>query len=590
MKQLLNNNAPFWIIRKFSSFTYLNITQFLGALNDNVFKLLVIYFLLDLQGMENSATILSKTGAFFVLPFFLFSSYSGVLADRYSKRNIIVFTKIFELFITTSAVIAFILQSPTGVYSILFLIAAQSAIFGPSKYGILPEIVQPDKITSANGLLTSFTFLAIILGSFFASFIVDMTNRNYVIAAFFCVAVSIVGFLASLCIEYTPPSGSTKKIEIFFLKDIYDNLKECMKNPPLMTAILGVAFFLFLGAYAQLNIIPFTVESLHLSDTAGGYLFLLTAIGIGVGGILAGKVSGKVVELGIVPLAGLGLIISCYALDYFSSNLYAVIPLLTLLGLFGGIFEIPLDSFIQVASPNDKRGQILATSNFLSYFGVLLASLLIYINLNLFGFDASKGFTVIGTLSLAFLTFVTFMYYDHISRFIGMLLSTLHFKAKRIGNDLLPKDKASLLICNHTAWNDTLLILGAQRRCVRFFIQDPKPHKKWFIYLYKLLRIVQLPTIEPLENNPNCLSSIQRTLERGISVCIFVKTEELQKTIQNLDRSYCFHTILSPKEFPFFAVWIDKSYKNIEKKPLKSIRERLRVPASIIFSPYHQIL
>src|ERR1700722_15406441 len=146
-------------IRKFSSFTYLNITQFLGALNDNIYKLLIVYLFIQVEGIENSPTILAVTGAVFVMPFLLFSASSGSLADRYSKRNIIILTKVLELIIMILGAVAFYYESKIGSYAILFLMAAQSALFGPSKYGIIPEIVPTERISSANGMITSFTFL-----------------------------------------------------------------------------------------------------------------------------------------------------------------------------------------------------------------------------------------------------------------------------------------------------------------------------------------------------------------------------------------------------------------------------------------------
>ena len=207
--------------RRPSSFTYLNVTQFLGALNDNIYKLLIVYFFIQLEGIENSHRILATTGAIFVLPFLLFSASSGTLADRFSKRNIIVLTKVFELVIMALGILAFVYESKLGSYCILFLLATQSAIFGPSKYGILPELVSSDKISKANGLMTSFTFLAIILGTFCASFLLDVSGRDFIIAAIFCAGIALAGVVTSFCIEYTLPSSSSKRsMSVSFMKFI----------------------------------------------------------------------------------------------------------------------------------------------------------------------------------------------------------------------------------------------------------------------------------------------------------------------------------------------------------------------------------
>ncbi|MGE4573066.1 MFS transporter [Parachlamydia sp.] len=573
-------NQP--MIRRVSSFTYLNVTQFLGALNDNIYKLLIVYFFIQLEGIENSHKILAMSGAIFVLPFLLFSASSGTLADRFSKRNIIVLTKVFELVIMGLGILAFLYESKLGSCCILFLLATQSAIFGPSKYGILPELVETDKISKANGLMTSFTFLAIILGTFSASFLLDITGRDFIAASIFCTLIAFAGMLTSFCIEYTPPAGSSKRFNIRFLHEIYETLKFARNEPSLLAAILGSAFFLFLGAFVQLNMIPFAVQSLHLTDIQGGYLFLLTAMGIGTGSLLAGKISGKIVELGLVPLAGIGIVFSCYLMDLFSDRLAAIIPLVMILGMFGGMYQIPLDSYIQVASPNKYRGQIIAATNFLSFFGVLCASCLLYILAEVFGLGADKGFTIIGNISLIVTIAVTFQFFDYLSRFVAMILSRLHFKIRFNGVENIPKTPA-IYVCTHTAWNDTLILLGAQRRRIRFFIEQEQDHTKWFKRFYHLLRVVQIPSIQPLENNADCLTDIKKSLDRGSSVCIFVENENVCEELYKLEQAYSIQKILKDTPYQIIPVAIEKGEKETASPFFTRLLEKFRVPASISF-------
>lgn len=568
-----------------SSFTYLNTTQFLGALNDNIYKLLIVYFFIQIEGIESSHRILATTGAIFVLPFLLFSASSGTMADRFSKRNIIVLTKTLEFITLALGVLAFQYESKIGSYCVLFLMATLSAIFGPSKYGILPELVATDKISKANGLMTSFTFLAIILGTFSASFLLDVTNRHFIFAALFSTLMAFIAMAASFCIEYTPPSGSSKRFNILFLAEITRTLKKASTHPSLLTAIFGSAFFMFLGAFVQLNMIPFALQSLHLSDVQGGYLFLLTALGIGSGCIIAAKISGKTVELGLVPLAGLGVTISCYLLDLFSNELFAVVPLVVLLGLFGGIYQIPLDSYIQVTSPNTSRGQIVAATNFLSFFGVLCASGLLFLVTEIFGFKADKGFTIIGSLTLIVTAAIGFQFFDYLTRFIAMILSKLHFKTKIEGLENIPGDLPSIFVCTHTAWNDTLLLLGSQRRRMRFFIQQEMDHQhRWIKRLYRMLRVVFIPTIEPLNSNEGCMDVIKTSLNRGISVCIFVENHDLLSEIDKLKELYSLH---EPKDngvaYSIIPVIIEKGKKQSQAAFLTPLVNKFRVPAAISF-------
>lgn len=567
---------------RLSSFTYLNVTQFLGALNDNIYKLLIVYFLIQLEGIEYSHQILASTGATFVVPFLLFSAISGTLADRFSKRDIIVTTKILELVIMGLAVCAFAFQSKWGSYVILFLLATQSAIFGPSKYGIVPELVSSEKISKANGLMTSFTFLAIILGTFLASFLIQITSRNFIISAIFCTFIGIVGLVTSFGIEPTPPSGSEKKIQFFFLREIYQTLKLAKQEISLLPAMCGSAFFLFVGAFTQLNIIPFAVHSLQLSDIQGGYLFFLTALGIGTGALIAGKISGRIVELGLVPIGALGIALSAFALDLFSSHLFFVIPLVTLLGVFGGIFEIPLDSYIQVVSPKQSRGQMVAATNFMSFVGVLFASGLIYLNSEVLNIESDKGFALIGLITLFVTIAFTFQFFDYFTRFISSILSKLHFRTRFEGQENIP-DCPALYVCTHTAWNDTLLLLGSQRRRMRFFIEHEQKHSPWMRRLYRLLRVVFIPDIEPLVKNQECLEAIQHTLKKGISVCIFIQSWDIYAEVEKLHHAEPFNHILEAAHYPIIPVRIAKGIKHPRFHLFKRLLKKFHVPASVTF-------
>ncbi|MBA2727036.1 MAG: MFS transporter [Parachlamydiaceae bacterium] len=569
-------------IRRFSSFTYLNITQFLGALNDNIYKLLIVYLFISIEGMDQKYTILSTTGAVFVLPFLLFSTSSGTMADRFSKRNIIVWTKVLELVIMILGTFAFYYQSKWGAYTILFMLATQSALFGPSKYGILPEIVSSDRITRANGLMSSFTFLAIILGTFSASVMPDIIGRNFTIGAILCVGIAIIGLLTSLCIEYTPPAASTKKFNVSIFKEIAATLRIAKQHPSLLVTIFGSAFFLFLGAYVQLNLIPFAIEFMHLTDNQGGYLFLLTAFGIGSGSILAGKISGKTVELGLVPIAGLGVALSCFLIDGLSDHFYLLMPLILLVGFFGGMYQIPLDSYIQVTSPSKYRGQIVATTNFMSFLGVLCASAMMYMLNEVFHFKADKGFACVGAITLIVTLVIGFQFFDYLSRFVAMLLSRMHFKMSFNGQQNIPSTPA-VYVCTHSAWNDTLLILGAQRRRMRFFIKHEQEHSSWMKKLYRLLRVVMVPTIEPLEDDPVCLSVIRNTLSKGISVCIFVSSEDICAEIEKLKHSFAFQQILEENHYAMIPVAIEKGEKDKRTKFFTRLMDKFRVPALISF-------
>ncbi|MCI5051646.1 MAG: MFS transporter [Simkaniaceae bacterium] len=398
IKELFGNRKSF--SNRFALMFH-NITQFLGALNDNVYKFLAVFLLIDLKGVEHSGEILLLVGSIYVLPFLLFSSSAGIIADRFSKQRIIVAMKAFEVFITIGAIVSFYYRSPFGVYSMLFLLSMQSAIFGPPKYSIIPELVKPEKISKANGVITSSTYVAIILGSFLASFVTQVTGKNFVLAGIFCLVVALIGFGTSLMIPKTIAQKQKQKISPNVIRDVYQTLKICKDLPYMLLVLFCSAFFLFLGAYLQLNIVPFAIESMGLTEVHGGYLFVAAAIGIAAGAVIAGRTSRQINNLGLSCLAiGVTGLMFLF-LPLASRSIIATMVVLMILGFGGGLFVVPLDSFTQTHAPEDKRGKIVAAANFLSFIGVLLAPLLIFVLTDVVGLSAAWGFAVMSIFTVS---------------------------------------------------------------------------------------------------------------------------------------------------------------------------------------------
>ncbi len=525
-----------WLFRSdFRSFYFLNATQFLGALNDNIFKLLVIYLLINVKGPAAANSILSLAGAIFVIPFLLFSSGAGVLADRMSKRTIVVFTKIFELIIMLFGLTAVSLEWEVGAYTALFLMATQSAIFGPSKYGIIPELVDPKHVSKANGSMTSLTYLAIILGTFLASFITDVTGKNFTLEAGFCTLIAVIGLLTSLGIRRTAPQKSTKKINPFFLYEIYQTLKFSWKIPHLLPAIYASSFFLFIGAFTQLNIIPFAMQSLGLSEVGGGYLFLATAVGIAIGAVLAGQLSKDRVEPGISCICGFFIVIFFFLLFFFSHSLTVTIIILALLGIFGGAYLIPFDAFLQVNSPDEKRGQVIAAANFFSFVGVLMASFALYLLSEKFGFSAASGFAWMGAFTLISNIVIT-------GRLSGLFFPFfVHKILKRFRRLKLASpvpDPSTIIILQSNSWYDAILLFSCLPR-LKILVPDHYfRHFPWFNGLLECIRIIP-PEPDMRSTVKTLFGQAKRFQGQNSSVCLFFhRREDSEEIIEAYSRVF----------------------------------------------------
>lgn len=427
-----------WSSKPDHSLAFLNVSQFLGVLNDNIYKLVLIFFLIDLQGVQNAGSILSAVGAIFVIPFLLFSSYAGMLADRFSKSRLIIFIKAIEIITFTLVLFAFVFTSSWAGYVLLFLLSTHSALFGPSKYGIIPELVAKQNISKANGLITSFTYLAMIFGTFLASFLTELTNRRFSLIAAFCLFLAICGFLTSLYIRYTPPRGRSAN-HSFFLKEILKTIIAAKKQDHLLIAMSSSSFFLFIGAFTQLNIIPYAIEMLRLTEVSGGYLFLAAAIGIALGAFFAGRISKKTIELGLSCLGSFFISLIFFLLAFFPHNLYGVIVLLFFLGIAGGCLIVPFDSFIQLASPDERRGHNIAATNFLSFCGVLVASFAIYFFSKVLHLSSAGGFAMIGLLTLLFALFLWFKLSAFLLHFASKVFITPFYSITKVDEELTEK-------------------------------------------------------------------------------------------------------------------------------------------------------
>lgn len=459
------------------SLSCLNLAQSLGVVNDNVFKFTMVFLLIETLGASQASSILSATGAIYVIPFLLFSSYAGILADRLSKQKLLVFMKAIEVVAMLVAIVAFATRVPWLCYSLLFILAIHSAVLGPSKYGMIPELVPQHAVSRANGLITSTTYLAIIFGTFLASFLTEKTDSQFTLIACICFMIAVGGFFASLGIKKTPEQATKIKAHPFFLKEIYYTLKIASLTPHLVTAIFSSAFFLFMGAFTQLNIIPFAIQTLQLSEIAGGYLFLVSALGIAAGAFLAGKLSRYKTALGLSCVACLGVAINFLFLSI-TQSLPLVVIALFLIGAFGGLFAIPFDTFIQLNSKNERRGQMIAASNFFSFTGVFIASLLLYIFSQFLDLSSANGFAAVGALTfLIFLVLAT-----RVSEFFFSFLAKVFFFFStpcRVDFSALDTHLSSVLILEKASFRKAFFLTSCLPT-VHFLFPSRRSKKPWY--------------------------------------------------------------------------------------------------------------
>ena len=402
------------------SFSYLNAAQFLGAMNDNILKLLIIFCLIGVRGVSQAGVITATAGAAFVLPFLLFSAPAGCLADRLRKSQITVAVKVMEVVVTALAVAVFAAGWYDGLYAVIFLMATHSAFFAPAKYGVIPELARPEQLSRANGFIESFTYLAIIFGTTLASALAQLIHQSYWVAGLFCLLVAIAGLWAASGMEATPKADEARQIA-WFPAEILRTIREIRHDRTLVLAVIGQAYFMFVGAYVQLNLISYGLQELGLTESGSGYLFLATALGIGIGSLLAARISGHNVELGIVPIGAIGLTLAPILLHVVSASLTVCIAILVTLGISAGLFSLPLQTFIQLRADPVKRGEILAAASFVNWIAILLASGLTFAVSGPLHLSAAQGFSSVGALTLLFSLAFVWLQPEVLQRFISLV-------------------------------------------------------------------------------------------------------------------------------------------------------------------------
>jgi len=377
-------------------FLALLFTQFLTAVNDNVFRWLAIGIGKDSVPAGEHAWVLMIATFCFVLPYIVFAAVAGFLADRFSKRQVIVWCKFAEIVVMLLGTAAIVSGNLYGLFVVVFMMGAQSALFAPAKLGAIPEILPPRHIPGANGVLGLATIVASIVGMALGSHLKDITGykgqQEWWKSGFVLMGIAAVGWLISLAIPRTAAGDTLKRFPWRSITAAWAELKLLWQNRPLFRAALGLVFFWGLGSLAQLNIDQFALEAGAITEVAKTPLLGGLILGVGCGSVLAAVLSRGRIELTLLPAGATGIFLAACSMffvepDFFNPLLPAAqrLPavtfacaLLFLLGCSAGLFSIPLDSYLQYRSPPAVRGTVLAATNLLIFVGILAFSGLYY--------------------------------------------------------------------------------------------------------------------------------------------------------------------------------------------------------------------
>ena len=515
------------------------VTQFFGAFNDNVFKnaLIIMIAFQGSQFIETSADVLiSIAAALFILPFFLFSASAGQWIDKYEKSKSIRIIKLLEIAIMSLAAFAFIQGYIVLLIALLFLMGTQSTFFGPAKYSYIPQHLKVTELIEGNALVQMGTFVAILLGTIVGGVMIGAEQgRQYVATAIIIIAVA--GYLSSRFIPVTPSLNESLKINWNIFGEIFRNIKFLKSNRTVFLSILGISWFWFLGATYLVQLPNYTKTTLAGDEQVVTLLLTLFTLGIGTGSLLCNWLSGKKVEIGLVPFASIGL--TLFGVDlYFSQP--EVIPAVTMglneflsfqylrlivdvlaIGFFGGLYIVPLMALIQQRSNAEHLSRVIAGSNIINALFMVLSALVAISVLSL-GFSIAQLFLLTAVFNAIIAFYIYSLVPEFLMRFLVWLLihSVYHVKSK--GLDKIPEEGPLVLVCNHVSYVDALIIAGCIRRPVRFVMHYKIYNLPLLNFIFKTARTI--PIAGKYEDEPllqKAFDDIDEALSNGDVVCIF---------------------------------------------------------------------
>ncbi|MBK9675922.1 MAG: MFS transporter [Betaproteobacteria bacterium] len=524
--------------RRFAPFFW---TQFLGAGNDNVYKnALVIFVAFQASSMTtlDPNALVNLAGAVFIAPFVLLSATSGQLADKYEKSRLIRWIKLFEIGVMAIGFAGFLWRDLTLLFVALGLMGVHSTLFGPVKYAILPQHLRPEELIGGNGLVEMGTFVAILLGTIAGGVVVAVQPGGPALAGGLAVAIAVAGYLASRRIPLTPAVAPQLRINWNPFTETARSLRFAHGNRVVWLSMLGISWFWFYGATFLAQFAGFARDVLGGNEQVVTLLLALFSVGIGVGSLLCERLSGRRVELGLVPFGSIGL--SLFAIDLWLASRglaaagltgldgflarpahWRVAADLVLIGLFGGFYIVPLYALIQERSEPAHRSRIIAANNILNAV-FMVASAGVAIGLLQAGLSIPQLFLVTGLMNVAVAAYIFGLVPEFLMRFLAWLLVHTFYRVEQQGLEHIPETGPCVVVCNHVSYVDAVVLAACIRRPIRFVMDHRIFRVPVLSFIFRTMRTIPIaPAKEDAAMKERAFAAAAQALADGEIVGIF---------------------------------------------------------------------
>jgi 1-acyl-sn-glycerol-3-phosphate acyltransferase len=469
--------------RRFAPFFWV---QFFGAFNDNALKQAIVVLFATTLSATESAQFSNLAVGLFIAPYFFFSATAGQLAEKYEKAALIRATKLFELFIVLGAAVALYFGSAPGLLSLLTLLGLQSTLFGPVKFAILPKVLRTEELVGGNGLVEMGTYVAIIVGQIVGAELISLGENGRHLVSAVLIVVGLLGYGASRAIPEVPSEVPDLKVSLNLFSETWRTLVFAHEKRAVWLAVLGVSWFWLYGALFLTQLPTFATHDLGGTASVATLFMVVFSVGVGVGSLLCERLSSGNIELGLVPFGSIGLTV--FAVDtYFgahgiphSATLIGPLDVLShaaywrliidflMIGVFGGLYSVPLYALIQHRSDKDKRARIIAGLNIVSSLFLVASAAIGIVCLGVLGMSIPQLFLVAAALNAIVAFYIYTLLPEFLLRFVIWLMMHTMYRLRSSGTEHFPAEGPALLVCNHVSFVDGFILSAACKRPVRW--------------------------------------------------------------------------------------------------------------------------
>ncbi|MGV8920112.1 MAG: MFS transporter [Pseudomonas sp.] len=517
------------------------ITQSLGAFNDNVLKQSLILAILYKLNIDGDRSIwVNLCALLFILPFFLFSALAGQFGEKYAKDALIRLIKLGEIAIMLVGATGFMLNHLWMMLVALFAMGTHSALFGPVKYSILPQHLREDELVGGNGLVEMGTFLAILAGTICAGVMMSSTHYAPIVATALLL-VACLGYLASRSIPRAVAASPEMRLNWNIFSESWATLRLGLgQTPAVSRSIVGNSWFWFVGAIYLTQIPAYAKEWLYGDETVVTLILTVFSIGIALGSMLCERLSGRKVEIGLVPFGSFGLTLfglllwwhsggfpqNAQANDWLTVLSYGqawwVLADVLGIGIFGGFYIVPLYALIQSRTSEKERSRVIAANNILNALFMVVSAIVSIVLLSVAKLSIPQLFLVVSLMNIAVNTYIFKIVPEFSMRFMIWLLSHSMYRVEHRNLELIPDEGPALLVCNHVSFVDALLIAGSVRRPIRFVMYYKIFNLPVLNFIFRTAGAIPIAGRgEDLRVYDQAFKKIAESLNDGELVCIF---------------------------------------------------------------------